>query len=316
MADIKRARRHGLPGLRPRGARVRGLSLHALRDVHLPHLHLSRRDALPRVRRQGSRQLVTRRHRAGRHRARSSPSRPSAPSRRASSSSARPPTVLEAAARVAEGAHRTSTATWAGSTPGTARRSTRRTRTPGGRRPPAGARARSSGWATCGVRLPLRARVAHRRRDRSGLPDGRRGRLVEGAVTAGRGGGRRRRAPRRPSAGRSSTSPARPTNGAGSTPCGVDCSGLVQTTFLARGVSLPRDSSQQVELRSAGLARRDPSRRPALLPRRDRRAHHARRLRRRGGYSGPLDAVRAAVWCRSPGCRGAGPRRSASGSSP
>ncbi len=32
----------------------------------------------------------------------------------------------------------------------------------------------------------------------------------------------------------------------GVTPWGVDCSGLVQTTFSARGVSLPRDSSLQV----------------------------------------------------------------------
>jgi gamma-D-glutamyl-L-lysine dipeptidyl-peptidase len=31
----------------------------------------------------------------------------------------------------------------------------------------------------------------------------------------------------------------------GVTPCGVDCSGMVQTTFLARGLTLPRDSSQQ-----------------------------------------------------------------------
>jgi cell wall-associated NlpC family hydrolase len=31
----------------------------------------------------------------------------------------------------------------------------------------------------------------------------------------------------------------------GVTPYGVDCSGLVQTTFLARGITLPRDSSQQ-----------------------------------------------------------------------
>ena len=33
----------------------------------------------------------------------------------------------------------------------------------------------------------------------------------------------------------------------GVTPCGVDCSGMVQTTFLARGLTLPRDSSQQAE---------------------------------------------------------------------
>jgi hypothetical protein len=32
----------------------------------------------------------------------------------------------------------------------------------------------------------------------------------------------------------------------GVTPWGVDCSGLVQTTFAARGVQLPRDSAQQV----------------------------------------------------------------------
>ena len=32
----------------------------------------------------------------------------------------------------------------------------------------------------------------------------------------------------------------------GVTPWGVDCSGLVQTTFAARGVILPRDSAQQV----------------------------------------------------------------------
>jgi cell wall-associated NlpC family hydrolase len=31
----------------------------------------------------------------------------------------------------------------------------------------------------------------------------------------------------------------------GVTPWGVDCSGLVQTTFAARGVTLPRDSAQQ-----------------------------------------------------------------------
>ena len=53
MAEITRARRHGLPGLRPRGAGLRGLSLRQVRHVHLPDLHLSRRDALPRVRRQG-----------------------------------------------------------------------------------------------------------------------------------------------------------------------------------------------------------------------------------------------------------------------
>jgi cell wall-associated NlpC family hydrolase len=31
----------------------------------------------------------------------------------------------------------------------------------------------------------------------------------------------------------------------------VDCSGVVQTTFLARGLALPRDSSQQAECGAA-----------------------------------------------------------------
>jgi cell wall-associated NlpC family hydrolase len=34
----------------------------------------------------------------------------------------------------------------------------------------------------------------------------------------------------------------------GVTPWGVDCSGLVQTTFAARGVGLPRDAAQQVSV--------------------------------------------------------------------
>lgn len=34
----------------------------------------------------------------------------------------------------------------------------------------------------------------------------------------------------------------------GVTASGIDCSGLVQTTFLARGVPLPRDARQQVDL--------------------------------------------------------------------
>jgi cell wall-associated NlpC family hydrolase len=36
----------------------------------------------------------------------------------------------------------------------------------------------------------------------------------------------------------------------GVTPWGVDCSGLVQTTFAARGVNLPRDAAQQVNVGS------------------------------------------------------------------
>ena len=93
------------------------------------------------------------------------------------------------------------------------------------------------------ARLPLRARVALAG-DLVRLPDGRSGHVVEGAV--------------RPAADTVMTARARaPEEWAweqfagthyqwgGVTPLGVDCSGMVQTTYLARGVALPRDSPQQ-----------------------------------------------------------------------
>ncbi len=95
------------------------------------------------------------------------------------------------------------------------------------------------------LRLPLRARVAIDG-GQIGLPDGRRADLVEGAV--------------RPIADvtvAARTMPAErwalehfegaPYEWGGVTPWGVDCSGLVQTTFAARGVALPRDAALQVE---------------------------------------------------------------------
>ncbi len=94
------------------------------------------------------------------------------------------------------------------------------------------------------VRLPLRARVAMNG-ETIGLPDGRRARLVEGVVTPGEEAVAAARA-KAPERWALEYFAGAPYEWGGVTPCGVDCSGVVQTTFLARGVSLPRDSSQQV----------------------------------------------------------------------
>lgn len=93
------------------------------------------------------------------------------------------------------------------------------------------------------VRLPLRARVVLQ----GGLvtlPDGRAGRVIEGRV-----------APGSELSADAARTPAHrwalerfrgsPYQWGGVTPWGVDCSGLVQTTFAARGIVLPRDSSRQ-----------------------------------------------------------------------
>ncbi len=113
-------------------------------------------------------------------------------------------------------------------------------------------RSRASAWsedATVRIsgshlRLPLRARVVVEQ-DVVVLPDGRRGRVTEGSV----------REMRDVMAMAAAKAPERwafehfigsPYQWGGVTPWGVDCSGLVQTTFAARGVVLPRDSAQQV----------------------------------------------------------------------
>jgi hypothetical protein len=93
--------------------------------------------------------------------------------------------------------------------------------------------------------LPLRARVAM---SAAGvrLPDGSTGALLEGEVTpvASVRSAARAQPPERWALARFQGAPYQ---WGGVTPWGVDCSGLVQTTFAARGTTLPRDAAVQVE---------------------------------------------------------------------
>lgn len=96
------------------------------------------------------------------------------------------------------------------------------------------------------VRLPLGARLARDGSDGAvRLPDGRTARLREGTVAPepDRIAASRAVAPESWALDRFGGAPY---EWGGVTPWGVDCSGLVQATFLARGTTLPRDASQQV----------------------------------------------------------------------
>lgn len=113
-------------------------------------------------------------------------------------------------------------------------------------------RSQASGWSEGAavriggsqVPLPLRARVALHG-EVVLLPDGRQGRVTEGSIGEMRHivKAARAKAPERWAFEHFLGSPYQ---WGGVTPWGVDCSGLVQTTFAARGVALPRDSAQQV----------------------------------------------------------------------
>ena len=114
-------------------------------------------------------------------------------------------------------------------------------------------RGAASGWSegarvTVGadvVRVPLRARVQLEGGGLVMLPDDRAGRSIDAELrpVAEVAAAARRMTPERWALERFRGAPYQ---WGGITPWGVDCSGLVQTTFAARGTRLPRDAAQQI----------------------------------------------------------------------
>ena len=94
------------------------------------------------------------------------------------------------------------------------------------------------------VRLPLRARVGLAT-PRIDLPDGSQGTVIAGSVVPYERVVARARVVS-PDLWALRAYAGTPYQWGGVTPWGVDCSGLVQTSFLARGIPLPRDASRQV----------------------------------------------------------------------
>lgn len=97
--------------------------------------------------------------------------------------------------------------------------------------------------ATTRYWLPLRARLALADGEVE-LPDGRIGRVLAGQVRpVARSQADARRTP--PDEWARTVFAGAPYQWGGVTPGGVDCSGLVHTTWLARGVRLPREAARQ-----------------------------------------------------------------------
>jgi hypothetical protein len=112
-------------------------------------------------------------------------------------------------------------------------------------------RARAAGWSEgvsvlldgANIALPVRARVILHS-EAVTLPDGRTG-PVSGGQIRQLSDVRAEACTKAPERWALENFLGSPYLWGGVTPWGVDCSGLVQTTFAARGMSLPRDSAQQ-----------------------------------------------------------------------
>lgn len=236
-----------MPSLRPRGARQRGLSLRGLRHLHLSDLLVPRRGALRHVRRQvAGGELTPREYAAGAVGVAAITPLLAGPTVRAEQVSQ---LVLgETATLLAEeGDWRRLRGTHDGYE-GWAHRGYLRE---------LDAEAleswRPTGWSQGAeldaggvrVRLPLRARVGL---ENGGiqLPDGGTGRLVSGGVAARAAAIADARA-MPPEEWAAHHFLGTPYQWGGVTPWGADCSGLVQTTFAARGLALPRDAHDQAQ---------------------------------------------------------------------